>query len=242
MYVDNWTKHLGGRLESKAGLSLGSGICFTLISPLLTMSYLSGDHSNVLNQYSTLMTYQHISLSSDGTTHTNVERASVIIPISCTTIWGTEWFDLLQVLVRGSMRTWWILPFYHVATHKSGLILKTVSEIILSFSNIQPKAFICNLPEPLKLLFISTVTISEASCNIATQPCSCLRMKQQGHRNPLRKGLLSLENWQKRGQTNTGTLKVWPLASSVTLGQSFKFHEPEFPYPKNGSPLELWSW
>lgn len=41
---------------------------------------------------------------------------------------------------RARMRTWWILPFYYVAPHKSGLILKTISEIILTFSNIELKA------------------------------------------------------------------------------------------------------
>lgn len=39
------------------------------------------------------------------------------------------------------MRNWWILPFYHIATPKCGLILKTISETILTFSNIEPKAF-----------------------------------------------------------------------------------------------------
>lgn len=63
------------------------------------------------------------------------------------------------------MRTGWILPLYHVATHKGSLILKTISEIIQAFSNIELKAFIYSLPEPLKLLFVITAAISEVCWN-----------------------------------------------------------------------------
>ena len=51
--------------------------------------------------------------------------------------------------------------------------------------------FIYNLPEPLKLLCIITVVISEAYQDHPTQPHSRLRMKQQNTRNPLCEGLLT---------------------------------------------------
>ena len=52
--------------------------------PLLAVSYLLGDHSNILNWCSSLTTYGHISSSSDVTTDGKVKRASVI-PMLCTT-------------------------------------------------------------------------------------------------------------------------------------------------------------
>lgn len=129
-------------------------------------------------------------------------------------VWSTE-----SPISR--VRIWWVLPFYHVATHKGGLILKTISEIILAFLNIELKAFIYNLPEPLKRLFIVTVAISEVYWNTSyTATC-----KIQDETARMR-GALSVKgpcsNWQQHVVRQTWVHRqfgqslqtTWALVSS----------------------------
>lgn len=119
------------------------------------------------------------------------------------------------------MRNWWILPFYHVATPKCDLILKTISEIILTFSNTEPKAFIYNLPEPLKRLSVITAAISEAYWNASYTATLTTRDETARMRGTLQECLLS-QLAAACGQTDMGTQAAWPLASCVTLGQSLE--------------------
>lgn len=89
------------------------------------------------------------------------------------------------------MKNWWILPFYNVATLKCGLILKTISEIILTFSNIEPKAFIYNLPEPLTRLFVIPVAIFEAYWNASYTATLTTQDETARMRGTLQERLLS---------------------------------------------------
>ena len=116
------------------------------------------------------------------------------------------------------MRNLWIFLFY-VATHESGLILKTISEVILIFSNTEPKAFIYNLPEPLTLLFMIPVAISEAYWNTAYTGTCTTQDERAGMRGALWEGLLS-QLAAACGQVDRGTQTAWPLASCVTSGWS----------------------
>lgn len=101
------------------------------------------------------------------------------------------------------MRTWWILPFYHIATHKGGLILKTISETILAFSNIELKAFIYNLPEPQKLLFIITAAISEVCWN-TSYTAACTIQDEAARTRGALSVQVSCSQWQQHVVRQTG--------------------------------------
>lgn len=141
------------------------------------------------------------------------------------------------------MRNWWILLFYHVTTHKSGLILQAIPEIILTFSNIEPKAFIYNLPEPLKLSFIISAAISKAYWTTSYTTMFTTQDERARMWEPSEK--VSCPNWQQYVVRQTwvhrqlGCLPaVWPRVSC------FKLSEPWIPHLKQGAHhylLGLWS-
>lgn len=130
------------------------------------------------------------------------------------TVWSTE----SPIAI---MRTWWNLPFYHVATHRGGLVLKTISEIILAFSNTELKAFIYNLPEPLKLLFIITVAISEVYWN-TSYTATCKIQDETARMRGTFSVKVSCSNWQQHvvrqtwvhRQLGQSLQTTWALVSS----------------------------
>jgi len=191
MYVDNCTKHLEGRLESKASLSEGSRIYFTLINPLLTMSYLPGDHINILNWCSTLMIYQHVSSSSDITTHSKVEKAS-IIPVLRTTTWGTEWLNPQQVpelqleqKLGGSLH-FTMLPLIKVAWFLKQPQKPSWHFQIMNYFHLQSSR--------TKLLCVIIVALSEAYWNTSYTAMSTTQDETAERRGPSEK--VSCPSWQ----------------------------------------------
>lgn len=136
----------------------------------------------------------------------------------------TQQSEAQNCLVPQLWPEWEIGGSFHFitpATPKCDLILKTISEIILTFSNTEPKAFIYNLAEPLKRLFIITVAISEAYWNASYTATLTTQDETARMRGTLQECLLS-QLAAVCGQTDMGTKAAWRLASCVTLGHSLE--------------------